>query len=236
MRATAQEIVDTEDKRDAQRYWQAMNRAAVAAVKGAIRGKGGRVLEIGCGTGRLTKWIAPHCEWIAGIDLEPRFSIKAREMSRDQTTFLLADGLDLCFADQAFDAVVAMEVIEHVQDAYSFIKEALRVLKDQGVFFFTTPNRHRLTSRIRALLGRSITFPHCYGVDPIAGEVIHLREYSRRELLDLLKGFPVHSKIKGVYLGVPAWEAGIPHPPSWVDGWSSTWHVQVTKKGSQGSC
>ncbi|HTD53281.1 MAG TPA: methyltransferase domain-containing protein [Thermoanaerobaculia bacterium] len=68
---------------------------------------------------------------------------------------------------ETFDAVVAVEVLEHVEDDESFVREVHRVLKPGGTFLMTTPNgdfvrntnpdhkRHYTGSHLRARLGTS---------------------------------------------------------------------------------
>ncbi|HYQ16729.1 MAG TPA: methyltransferase domain-containing protein, partial [Polyangiaceae bacterium] len=46
----------------------------------------------------------------------------------------------LPYADQSFDAVVSMDVIEHVLEPLPWLREALRVLRPGGHLFLTTPN------------------------------------------------------------------------------------------------
>lgn len=46
----------------------------------------------------------------------------------------------LPYADASFDTVVSMDVVEHVPDPLPWLREALRVLKPNGLLFLTTPN------------------------------------------------------------------------------------------------
>jgi SAM-dependent methyltransferase len=46
----------------------------------------------------------------------------------------------LPYADASFDTVVSMDVVEHVPDPLPWVREALRVLKPNGLLFLTTPN------------------------------------------------------------------------------------------------
>jgi 2-polyprenyl-6-hydroxyphenyl methylase/3-demethylubiquinone-9 3-methyltransferase len=58
--------------------------------------------------------------------------------------YVLGDALQLPYPDASFDAVCAMDFLEHVEDPARVIKEAARVLRPNGVFFFHTFNRNWL--------------------------------------------------------------------------------------------
>ncbi|MCM3874395.1 MAG: class I SAM-dependent methyltransferase [Pyrinomonadaceae bacterium] len=66
--------------------------------------------------------------------------------------------------DDTFDGVVAVEVLEHVEQDGDFVREVYRVLKSQGVFLMTTPNGDFVKN----------TNPD------------HKRHYTRQQLTDLL--------------------------------------------------
>jgi ubiquinone/menaquinone biosynthesis C-methylase UbiE len=72
--------------------------------------QGARVLEVGCGTGAVTRVLAtwPAVGETIGVDPSPVFVAKARELAEalSTLTFQEADGRSLPFADDAFDAVV----------------------------------------------------------------------------------------------------------------------------------
>jgi glycosyltransferase involved in cell wall biosynthesis/SAM-dependent methyltransferase len=91
----------------------------------------------------------------------------------------------LPFAEDEFDLVVAMEILEHFAIDPSFMfKEANRVLRDGGVFLATTPNLVSLQAIGRGLNGAS---PYSFGVYvPTNGAYgRHNREYTPREVESL---------------------------------------------------
>ena len=58
-----------------------------------------------------------------------------------------------------FDAIVAIEIIEHLENPYLFLRECAKLLKPDGLLFITSPNVESITSRIIFLYtGRLIGF------------------------------------------------------------------------------
>jgi ubiquinone/menaquinone biosynthesis C-methylase UbiE len=97
---------------------------------------GSRVLEVGCGTGAVTRIVAnwPGVSAVVGVDPSPVFVAKARELARDlaSLTFEVADGRSLPFAAASFDAVVFHTTLCHVPEPQIMLGEAVRVLRPGG--------------------------------------------------------------------------------------------------------
>jgi ubiquinone/menaquinone biosynthesis C-methylase UbiE len=97
---------------------------------------GARVLEIGCGTGSVTRVLAdlPDVAEAVGIDPSPVFISRARELSRTDAslTFEDGDGRALRFADADFDAVVLHTTLCHIPQPDRVLAEAFRVLRPGG--------------------------------------------------------------------------------------------------------
>jgi SAM-dependent methyltransferase len=95
--------------------------------------RGARVLEIGCGTGSVTRVLASRASVtdVVGIDPSPVFIAKARALSAGlkNVTFELADGRALRFPDSAFDAVVFHTTLCHIPQPERALQEAFRVLR-----------------------------------------------------------------------------------------------------------
>ena len=105
-----------------------------------------RVLDIGCGGGFLTNYLAAEGHMVTGVDAEQDALEVARlhDLTRS-VQYVRADACNLPYDTNTFDAVCAMDVLEHVADPGCVIAEAARVLRPDGLFFFHTFNRNLLS-------------------------------------------------------------------------------------------
>ena len=115
----------------------------------------------------------------------------------------IESGGDLPFPPNYFDLVFSMDVIEHVIDWQKFILEQVRVAKEGGEILIGTPNRLRLSNLLLSLFGK-LSYPRSMGHDEY-GEVLHLQEFTRRELLDNLNFF--EERVKDIKLCLVGWGA-----------------------------
>jgi len=108
--------------------------------------KGSAVLDVGCGGGLLANFLAVQGFQIDAIDLSRNSLILAKQHDVSGTVrYQHGDAMRLPFEDRTFDAVTAMDLLEHVDKPELVISEAGRVLKDGGLFFFHTFNRNWLS-------------------------------------------------------------------------------------------
>jgi arsenite methyltransferase len=108
---------------------------------------GQRVLDIGCGTGRLGAYVAdlvaPQGE-VLGVDPLPlRIDLAARKNPRFKASVGRAEDLS-AFADASFDAAYANSVFHWVADKPKALREAVRVLKSGGRFGVNSADADRL--------------------------------------------------------------------------------------------
>jgi len=110
-----------------------------------------RLLDLGCGTGYLA-WILGNFGYrVIGLDSQPAGLVLARQ--RDpEGDYLAACAEQLPFREHSFDAVIACDVLEHVDDVQS-LAEVYRVLKPGGRLILTVPAHPWLWSRRDELAG-----------------------------------------------------------------------------------
>ena len=102
-----------------------------------------KVLEIACENGYGASYLlSKGAQEVTGGDISEQAIQYAKEHYKaDGLNFLRLDAQQLLFADESFDVIVAFEVIEHLEDYNKFLIECKRVLKRDGIFICSTPNR-----------------------------------------------------------------------------------------------
>jgi ubiquinone/menaquinone biosynthesis C-methylase UbiE len=102
------------------------------------------ILEIACGTGRVTKHLAKSVkhDTLTATDLNPDMISIAKSIVHDKNiNWLQADALELPFDDNSFDLVVIQFGVMFFPDRQKGLHEAYRVLKQGGKLIFNTWDR-----------------------------------------------------------------------------------------------
>lgn len=113
-------------------YFYRLYRAEVLERVAGVEGR--RILEVGCGEGMMFEGTGTH-----PVQMDVSMTRVARAAGKCR--FLLcADGYDLPFSDDAFDAVLLVAVLEHTREPGRLLAEARRVLKPGGRVVIVVPN------------------------------------------------------------------------------------------------
>lgn len=154
---------------------------AYMLVKDELKGD---VLEVGCGEGRGLELMLEKSKTFTAIDkiqeVIDRLSKKYPQGNFIQANIPPFMGL----ANDSFDTVVTFQVIEHIQDDRTFLKEIYRVLRPGGTAYVTTPNIHKTLTR----------------------NPWHIREYTPDQLGNLCKEVFDEVEVKGISGSKKVWE------------------------------
>ena len=153
---------------------------AVRKARPRSSGERVRVLDLGCGDGRVTAELARAGAQVTGVDPSRVAIERARKTHRELDYLVVSADEGLPFADVSFDAVVCLNVLEHVVDTQRLVSEARRVLVPGGILSIAVPF-HGVFKNVFVAL-HSFERHH----DPL--EPV-LRFYTKRSLARLLRDF-----------------------------------------------
>jgi SAM-dependent methyltransferase len=130
-------------RRIRQEDYQAAN---VATVRAAVGGRFAdtRLLDLGSGMGGLLVALAREGAAVVGLDYNPAYCAIARLRGRRYGLALpltVGAGEALPFPDRSFDAVINLDVLEHVGSPDRVVGEIARVLRPGGKCLTSAPNR-----------------------------------------------------------------------------------------------
>jgi len=101
------------------------------------------LLNAGCGTGEFNFYLRDRFEQSYGVDINADDIASAKVLTEDPNIqFDTGDITKLDFPDEFFDAVICVDVLEHVDEPEQAVRELRRVLKPGGQLVVTVPN-HR---------------------------------------------------------------------------------------------
>lgn len=153
-----------------------------AAAMARVR-PGAAVLDIGARDGGLKAFLPPGGTRYQGIDIAPEFA-RPDILIRD-----ISEGIP--FADESFDNVFCIEVLEHVPNPYFTLGEINRVLKPDGVLVVSVPNPYH----VKEIIWNVLRIPDRQG---------HIYSWTRQAMTKLgeMNGFRLDG-YGGTYLHPP---------------------------------
>ncbi len=143
------------------------------------------VLDIGCGEGYGSYYLADFAKEVTGIDYDKAIIEYAKDKyQKTNLQFLVMDVKNLNSFNDKFDVVCAFQFIEHIQDVGAFLGNIKNLLKDNGIFICSTPNRKDASP------GSEMPF-----------NKFHIREYLYSEFKELLEGYFKNINLFGLKRG-----------------------------------
>lgn len=119
-------------------WWRSRRAIVYSLLDSLFPGKDShRVLDFGCGMGGTLKDLPKRFEG-HGADVEPK-AVAACKANHGLENVVVSDGMRLPYDDGHFDAVLALDVLEHIDDPRPPVAEIRRVLKRGGVFIASVP-------------------------------------------------------------------------------------------------
>jgi SAM-dependent methyltransferase len=174
------------------------------------------VLEISCGHGGGTSYMARYCrpKSVHGVDRNPQ----AIKLCKDRhpisgLTFSHGDAMSLALADESMDAVVNVEASHCYSDMAHFLREIIRILRPGGYFLYADfrhggADHALLQSQVEAC-GLEIIRHENISLDVVRGMELNSEKYAtliagliprqmRKPAMNFagLKGSPVHSALE----------------------------------------
>lgn len=154
--------------------------------------QGRRALDAGCGAGYGSAELAQSASTVTGIDL----STEAVEYALANypipgLNFAVSSCALMPFRANAFDLVIAFEVIEHLNDHRTFLQECARVLTERGLFIVSSPNK-KYYAESRAKTGPNPYHEHEFEAAEFVEELSAVFRNVRLLLQNRVESFAFH--------------------------------------------
>jgi methionine biosynthesis protein MetW len=160
-------------------YRHAENPVVVRQVRACLP-RGGRVLDLGCGSGVLLGRLAGHAGYRAGVELSTIAAAAATHVADRVVTSPVTAPLP--FDDSSFDVVVCADILEHLPDPRAALEAVARLCRPGGAVVISVPNVANWQARLRLLRG-------VWRYEPTGlFDTGHLRFLTRDTLAELVVG------------------------------------------------
>ena len=159
-------------------------------------------LDFGCGPGTLIHLLGLGISAI-GVDIAAsQLSYAERNYASPEKQFVQIESSSLPFADQTFDSITCIEVVEHLELKLTreILKEFIRVLRPGGKMILTTPNYGSLWPLIEMMVNR---------LSDVSYEEQHITKFRRPNLYTLLRETGFSAVTVTTFMSVSPFLAGI---------------------------
>jgi SAM-dependent methyltransferase len=108
---------------------------------------GGTLLEVGCGYG----YLLDEAREYFGLRVGTEFSPDGAEIARATAAEVFVGGIEQISPERKFDCILAIQVIEHIYEPLTFVKELIRRTQSGGHIVVATPD---IGGALRKVMGR----------------------------------------------------------------------------------
>lgn len=153
-----QTVIDVNDKKGKKnKFIDTLNKTAILNV--CEFNKDTVVLDFGCGTGRISKFISPMVKKVIGIDItEGMVKVAEKENNGDNIEYFVFDGQNINLPSNSIDLIISVYVLQFVVNTDYFketLKEFSRILKPSGKLLFIEQVSYQANNK--PLSGKSAT-------------------------------------------------------------------------------
>jgi 2-polyprenyl-3-methyl-5-hydroxy-6-metoxy-1,4-benzoquinol methylase len=146
-----------------------------------VGGSHGRVLDVGCGAGSNAAWYRRHgAREIVGVELDPASAARATAVLDQVICQPIEAAVDTLGG--SFDLIVCADVLEHLVDPWSVVRELGRFATVDTCLAISMPNIRFLPAIVRIAFGRGIAYEERGIFDST-----HLRFFTRRDATLMLR-------------------------------------------------
>lgn len=149
------------------RFLSGFEKGKLFSVFGELKGK--KVVDIGCGTGRIIGELKLFGAEVTAVDISEEMLKKVDKKYSDIKT-IMGDMENLPFDDETFDVAVCTFVIVHIKDPEKAFQEVYRILKDGGEFILTNINQ-RKPPKLKTEKGEIIIKSHYHRPEDITAKL-----------------------------------------------------------------
>ena len=147
------------------------------------------IVDMGCGAGYGSHSLSRLARSVRGMDLsEEAIAHAERRYHSSNLSYGVGDVTKLPYESGSFETAVSFEVIEHLERPEDLVVEAKRVLKDDGIFIVSTPDKQAYSNdrnsvnpfhvsemyplEFREILERHFGYVQIYRQGTLAGSII----------------------------------------------------------------
>ncbi len=145
-------------------FWKGLQRCKLdelehAIVRDLLPVSGRRIIDVGCGYGRLVDCYMGRFQQVIMLDGSMSLLRQAFEQTRGQVICIAGDVTHLPFRPASFDTVLMVRVFHHIPDSQACLSELHRVLCNDGRFIFSYRNKRNALRAVQWLVRRNTENP-----------------------------------------------------------------------------